>query len=175
MNKLILATILVVSILLLSATAQPASAGVEPVPFKGKRVLRKITIARYQLEIVGRTIDRFDLDANDRNIRGMYYGIAHLATKRAGRSLRGLENAQALFEQQDDIDYDPDEYLELLEEMRKYLEALKDEVIEIKEDPNLPDILKEPLSRLENILTDILIAISDFVDSITGINNDNIN
>jgi hypothetical protein len=175
MKRIFIFSIIVFLIILLSATAVPAQAGVEPSPFKKKTILNRIRVARYQLEMVGATIDRFDLDANDRNIRGMYHSIYHLATKRGERSLSSLRSAEAIFEQRRDDDDSIQEYLDLLEEMRKYNEALRDELIEIEEDPNLPDILKEPLRNLGNILTDILLLLNEFLNTIHGIGNDNLN
>jgi hypothetical protein len=170
MKKIFAITILVVGILFLSATAMPVSAGVEPSPFKSDPIINRITVARYQMEIVGRTIDRFDLDANDRNIRGMYHSIRHLATKRGTSSLRSLESARGMYEQRrDDEPYD---YLEWLEEFRKYNEALRDEVLDLEDDPNLPKILKEPLREIENLLDEMIRLIDDFIRSIIGQNID---
>lgn len=57
MRKLMIPAILVFCVLLMSAAAQPASAGFDPTPFKIEPILNRVNAAENQLEAVDNRLD----------------------------------------------------------------------------------------------------------------------
>jgi hypothetical protein len=160
--------ILAVFLLFLTCTAGMVSAGVEPSPFKSKTVENKIRVARYQMYIVGTTIDHFYEKATEPNNKGSLISATNqinILQRQASGSLRTLENARSMFEKCERPDYE--DLSDTLDDFSEYLEDLRDEVLG-GIDPNFPKVLIGPLNELGDIIQDI----QDEADSFLSVNVD---
>jgi len=151
--------------LVLTCTAGMVSAGVEPSPFKSKTVENKIQVARYQMVMMGCTLDRFERKLTQLDDRGTLVAAVNqinILQRGARNTLSALENAKAMFEQCERPDYA--DLSESLEELRKYNEALKEDIVlGLEPNPLLPKEAKMALRQLVGILQDIENEIDDFL------------
>ncbi len=157
--------IFAVFVLVLTCAAGMVSAGVEPSPFKSKAVENKIRVARYQMVIMGCTLDRFERKLTELDDRGTLVAAVNqinILQRGASSTLRALESAQAMYEQCERPDYA--DLSEALEELRKYNEALKEDIIlGLEPNPLLPKEVKMALRQLVGILQDIENEIDGFL------------
>jgi hypothetical protein len=157
--------ILAVFALVLTCASGMASAGVEPSPFKGKTVENKIQVARYQMVIMGCTLDRFERKLTDLDDRGTLVAAVNqinILQNGARSTLRALESAKAMYEQRRNDDNYQD-LSDALEDLSKYNEALRDKVLGGEPNPLLPKEAKMALRQLAGILQDIQNEIDDFL------------
>ena len=164
MNKLFITTILALGVLLLSATALPVSAGVEPSPFRDKTIANRIRVAQNQLGPVATMLERIEERITDLNQKGMYISVCNLLDAlpdQAINSLRTLESSKAMFQDVEFPEYG--DMSEALEELRKYDEYLKDKVLGLEQNPNLPKAAKMALRQLAGILQDIQNEVDEFL------------
>ena len=147
--------------LVITCAAGTVSAGVEPSPFKGKTIENRIQVARYQMVIMGSTLERFERKLNELPYRGTLVAAENqinLLNNEAINTLRTLQGARDLFEQRGDDDYD---IAEDLEDFSEYNEALRDEVLGLEQHPLLSKAAKMALRQVAGILLDI----EDLIDS----------
>lgn len=177
MKKLFIISIFVIYILFICGTAVPATAGVEPSPFKSKVGVNIIKAAQNQLEAIEPRLERVE-EMIDKIPPESYMvpvtRIIDSADKEAINSLRTLERSRDLFEQTDEPDIQ--DYSEVLEKLHEYDEYLKeDKILGLEGNPAVPESIKELLRHLNNNLQDILNEVEDFQNSLYGINDDNSN
>jgi hypothetical protein len=157
--------ILAVFLLILTCAVQPVSAGVEPSPFKSKTIENKIRVARWQMAIMGCTLDRFESRLNEIGYKGSLMAAVNqinILQSGACNSLRTLESAKGMYEQRrDDVEYQ--DIADDLEELREYCEALKEDIIlGLEPNPNLPKAAKMALRQVVSTLEAIIGEIDDF-------------
>jgi hypothetical protein len=162
--------ILATFLLILTCTVQPVSAGVEPSPFKSKTVENKIRVARWQMVIMGCTLDHFKARLNEIGYKGSLMAAENqinILQSGVRNTLRALESAKGLYEQRRDGE---DDYgiAEDLEDLSEYNEYLKDEVLGLENHPLLSEEAKMALRQLAGILFDI----EDLIDNFLGGNVD---
>jgi hypothetical protein len=160
--------VLAVFMLTLTCAAGMASAGVEPSPFKGKTIGNRIQVARYQMVIMSNTLERFKARMDEIGYKGSLMAAENQINilQSGGRNtLRALESARGLYEQQRDDDYD---YAEDLEDLGDITEGLIDEVLGAGENPLLSKEAKMALRQLVSLL----LAIENVIDSFFGVNID---
>jgi hypothetical protein len=160
--------IFAVFVLILTCTAGMASAGVEPSPFKGKTIENKITVARYQMVMMGCTLDRFERKLNQLDDRGTLVAAVNqinILQRGAINTLRALESAKGMYDQRrGDDNYD---YSNSLEDLSEYNEALRDQIAGLDTGPN-PLLPKEAKMALRQIVS-LLLAIENVIDDfLTG-------
>lgn len=166
MKKLLITTIFVLGVLLLSATAVPVSAGVEPSPFKDKTVLNRIRVAQNQLGPVISMLDIIREKAAEPSQRGFFVSVAHKVDALSGLAygtLRTLESAKAMFIGTDQV-YD---YAEELVELEGLAEMVEDKVLGLSWD-NIPMVVLISLRQLGIIVDEILTVVDEFLGEIYG-------
>jgi hypothetical protein len=156
--------ILAVFLLVLTCTTGQVSAGVEPSPFKSKTVENKIRVARYQMVIMGCTLDRFNDKASELNNKGSLIRAVNQINVLQGQArgtLRTLESARSMLEDCERPDYE--DLSDALDGFSEYLENLRDKVADFEGDPNFPKVLIGPLRELGDILQDIQTEADSFL------------
>jgi hypothetical protein len=160
--------ILAVLALVLTCTTQTVSAGVEPSPFKGKTIGNRIQVARNQMVIMSNTLERFKARLNEIGYKGSLVAAENQINilQSGGRNtLRALESARGLYEQQGDDDHD---YAQDLEDLGDITEGLVDEVLGAGENPLLSKEAKMGLRQLVSLL----LGIENVIDSFFGVDID---
>jgi hypothetical protein len=160
--------ILAIFALVLTCATQTVSAGVEPSPFKGKTIGNRIQVARYQMVMMGCTLDRFEARLDEIGYKGSLVAAENQINilQSGGHStLRTLESARGLYEQQGDDDHD---YAQDLEDLGDLTEGLIDEVIEVETHPMLSG---EARAALKELISQ-LFAIEDLIESFFDVNVD---
>jgi hypothetical protein len=171
MKKLLMSTIFVFCILVLSAAAVPASAGVEPSPFKDKTILNRIRAAQNKLGPVISMLDQIRDKVDDLNQKGMTVSVTNKVEAmgtHAYSSLRTLEESRSMFTGRDEPSY---EYAEELAELEGMAEMLEDKVQGLSWD-NIPMVVLISLRDLGIIIDDIQTAVNEFMGEIYGQNVD---
>lgn len=167
MKKILITTIMVLGVLLLSATALPVSAGVEPSPFKSKTVINRIHAAQNQLGPIQSMLDHIKEKPSEFDQKGSIMWVTHKVDalpRLATYSLRTLESAEAMFQDCEPVEIN--DYSEALEELEKYAEALQDEVLGLEENSNLPKRAIMSLRQLGIIVDEILTVVDEFLGDI---------
>ncbi len=157
-----------VLVLTLTCATGMISAGVEPSPFKGKTIGNKIQVARYQMVIMSNTLERFEARLNEIGNKGSLIAAENqinILQSGGRRTLRALESARGMYEQQGDDDY---EYAQDLEDLGDLSEGLVDEVLGLEQNPLLSKEAKMALRQLVSLL----LAIENTIDSFFGVNID---
>ena len=156
--------IFAVFVLVLTCTAGMVSAGVEPSPFKSKTIVNRLNVAQNRLGVIDSMLDRIEGKATELDNRGTLVSAGNQVNILPGiayGTLRCVESAQAMFQ---DVEYpDIGDYSEALEELRKYDELLKDKVLGLEQNPNLPKAAKMALRQLAGILQDIQNVVDEFL------------
>jgi hypothetical protein len=168
MKKLLMTTILVLGLLLLSATAVPVSAGVEPSPFRDKTVLNRIRGAQNQLGPVISMLDQISEIERSPSHKGFFISVANKveALKSiAYGTLRTLEDARAMFTGRDEPSY---EYAEELTELEGLAELAEDKVLGLSWE-NVPIEVLISLRDLGILIDEILTVINEFLGEIYGV------
>ena len=170
MKKWFIPIVLVICILLLSVTAVPASAGVEPSPFRSKTLLNRINTAINQLEPMGPQLERFFDSIEDPNpgIPTKSYERKIIVIRESAiTTLKTARSAADMYENMQNPGDDWDEHEQSLDDLHEGANILRLSVTEgIRELGKLNEYLRYPLYRLIEALEDLMVVISDFLSEI---------